>query len=552
MVQRKIKNKIIEVFFAFLVLLLFFVLLERYIISGIEKSIFFQNLKNTFIVFFEERELYKKSEENKRVDLKRNIYNKKGEEVILFKKNNKWNLKGTNKYFIVEEKDGIAIVSKNKKDFKFEIKGIDEYFSINGKVFLDISSKKKIRIYEQEDFLPILGYHYIVSNDKKITGHESLLEINEFAFEKQINFMTNVMGCRWFTLGELMNNYILKGEKIPQRACAINFDDGRVDSYSRAFPILKKYGIVATFYVITDMLEKKKYMTWDNLDEIYRYGNEIGSHTLFGGSLIKTDWYEKKTGKKFDLRALEEQLRLSKEKLEKRGYKVLTFSYPLGDWSDEIIKILRKSGYIAARAISKSVKWRDPRVSTVSFDDDFKWHMYYYKPERKSLKDLYNELSYDGWWQFEENYRVVNDENKNIRNLSSVKPTNRSYGSVSLEDYGDSIENKFILRHEGEFVFEIIGSTGKVNKGKYSDLKNIKIYIDEKPVKIKPNAPERCTSINEKYYCSYFFKISLKNGIHKIKVLNNGEHSLRLDKFRVYREFDIEDSYKFFIKEKIW
>src|SRR3989344_3024981 len=97
--------------------------------------------------------------------------------------------------------------------------------------------------------------------------------------------MTNILGCRWFTFGELMESYILKNKKIPKRACAINFDDGRSDGYTTIFPILKKYGIHATFYVITDFLGKQEYMSWEQVDRLYREGHEIGSHTLFGVGL---------------------------------------------------------------------------------------------------------------------------------------------------------------------------------------------------------------------------------------------------------------------------
>ena len=134
-------------------------------------------------------------------------------------------------------------------------------------------------------FLPILGYHYVVPDNQEIPESKKFLEIHASKFEEQIDYMTNTLGCRWLTLGELMENYVLKSEKIPKQACAINFDDGHKDGYTIIFPILKKYGVVATFYIITDSLGKPAYMTWEQVDELYRAGHEIGSHTLLAIAL---------------------------------------------------------------------------------------------------------------------------------------------------------------------------------------------------------------------------------------------------------------------------
>jgi len=39
--------------------------------------------------------------------------------------------------------------------------------------------------------------------------------------------------------------------KVPVRPVAITFDDGYADNYTEAYPILKKYGMKATFFIIT-------------------------------------------------------------------------------------------------------------------------------------------------------------------------------------------------------------------------------------------------------------------------------------------------------------
>lgn len=51
----------------------------------------------------------------------------------------------------------------------------------------------------------------------------------------------------------------LKGEKsLPQRAVAITFDDGYKDNFRLAAPILNRFGIPGTFYVLIDSVDRSK------------------------------------------------------------------------------------------------------------------------------------------------------------------------------------------------------------------------------------------------------------------------------------------------------
>jgi len=56
-----------------------------------------------------------------------------------------------------------------------------------------------------------------------------------------------------YTVSELVNN--LRNKKLTQSGVAISFDDGYLDNYELAYPILRKHGIKATFYVATGFLK---------------------------------------------------------------------------------------------------------------------------------------------------------------------------------------------------------------------------------------------------------------------------------------------------------
>lgn len=76
------------------------------------------------------------------------------------------------------------------------------------------------------------------------------------------------------------------------RKVAITFDDGYRDNYEYAAPVLKRIGLPATFFVVTDYIGsdvvawwdekisvRQPWMTWNQVRELCREGFDIGTHT---------------------------------------------------------------------------------------------------------------------------------------------------------------------------------------------------------------------------------------------------------------------------------
>jgi len=69
---------------------------------------------------------------------------------------------------------------------------------------------------------------------------------------------------------------------------SISFDDGRIDTYTTAYPILKKYNLPATLHIATGFIDGTMEdagwkscdtpMTKENVYEMYKNGIEISSH----------------------------------------------------------------------------------------------------------------------------------------------------------------------------------------------------------------------------------------------------------------------------------
>jgi peptidoglycan/xylan/chitin deacetylase (PgdA/CDA1 family) len=132
----------------------------------------------------------------------------------------------------------------------------------------------------------------------------------------------------------------VEGKPLPPKPIILTFDDGYSDNYQNAFPILKKYKFVATFFVVTGFVDEKRtgYMNWDQLEDMAIAGNEIGSHSLTHPDLQgKSQAFQ------------DTEIAGSKLLIESRiGTPVVSFSYPAGDYDARTLATLRETGYLAA------------------------------------------------------------------------------------------------------------------------------------------------------------------------------------------------------------
>jgi peptidoglycan/xylan/chitin deacetylase (PgdA/CDA1 family) len=180
--------------------------------------------------------------------------------------------------------------------------------------------------------VPVLMYHSIDHRDK-----ETKLSVSPESFARQMEFLHknhyNVV-----TLDKIVS-YIEKKERIPPRTLAITFDDGFYNNYEYAFPMLKKYNIPATVFVIVGSIGKPGWVKWSELKEMSDSGViTIGSHTLSHGWLPTTG-----------TKKLRSELEASKEILEKNlGRNVDFFCYPIGAFDDRVKKAVKEADYACA------------------------------------------------------------------------------------------------------------------------------------------------------------------------------------------------------------
>ena len=128
-----------------------------------------------------------------------------------------------------------------------------------------------------------------------------------------------------------------------ERKVAITFDDGYLDNYQYAFPVLKEFGFAAAFFVTAEDIGKKGFMTWDMLREMAVVpGIEIGSHALEHKPLSDIPEKEAWTS-----------LVASKKILKKKiGCEIKAISYPCGSFNERIVDMAQGAGYAYGCAAS--------------------------------------------------------------------------------------------------------------------------------------------------------------------------------------------------------
>lgn len=200
--------------------------------------------------------------------------------------------------------------------------------------------------------MPVFNYHHIrpMPSVASSTISDRAFTVSPEGLETHLKYFKE-NGYQVISVYDLLD-YFDTGRPLPAKAVAITFDDGYYGQYKWAFPLLKKYKMTATFFIVTSYIGKGNMLTWPQIKEMSEAGMTIGSHSLDHASLTKLD----------DIQLRDELVNSKKILEEKIGKQVDLFSYPGGDYNDHVIELVKEAGYQAAvgvyKIIDQSPKYR--------------------------------------------------------------------------------------------------------------------------------------------------------------------------------------------------
>lgn len=169
---------------------------------------------------------------------------------------------------------------------------------------------------------------------------------------------------------------------------SITFDDGYLDNYEHAFPLLTKHKISATFFMTVGLMERDpsvierfrslrqidtaemEALSWRHVREMSDAGMKVGSHTYSHPNLAflgrdQLDW----------------EIKRAKDIMEERiGQQVDGFAYPFGKprrhFNAATVEMVQEAGYQYAtavcfrRVLPADSRWALPRFFVTNDDID--------------------------------------------------------------------------------------------------------------------------------------------------------------------------------------
>ncbi len=182
--------------------------------------------------------------------------------------------------------------------------------------------------------VPILMYHHI--------GYSPVHSQYYVTPEKFTEQMWLLHAWDYTTITTTMlAEAIREGAELPPRPVLITFDDGNLDNYTNAYPLMQVYGFTGVLYIVGNYIGVDNYLNTAQIKEMARAGWEIGSHTMNHHDLTKLSDLQK-----------QDEIAGSREFLqEKLSIPILTFAYPFGLSDCGIMNSVYSAGYIAAMGL---------------------------------------------------------------------------------------------------------------------------------------------------------------------------------------------------------
>lgn len=174
--------------------------------------------------------------------------------------------------------------------------------------------------------LPVLMYHSISTIPNNSLGVPVEQFSEEIRWLRQHNYHSLSL--------EQFYQAIAHQAPVPENPILLTFDDGYADNYLAAWPILKQNGFTATFFIITNSVGPGM-MTWDQLSDLVRQGNSIGSHTIHHFDLATLSYQQQETELAGSKQIIENHLAISE----------MALCFPSGKYNKTTLSLMPKVGY---------------------------------------------------------------------------------------------------------------------------------------------------------------------------------------------------------------
>lgn len=210
-------------------------------------------------------------------------------------------------------------------------------------------------IYSWTLKVPILMYHYVSEPPPDADIYRVDLSVTPDRFREQMAFLRD-NGYTPVDLYEL-TTAIVGHTELPDKPIILTFDDGYLDNYENAYPILEEFGFKGTFFVVSEFIDRERegYMTWPMIEEMAQAGHRIESHSRTHPDLTTKDH----DGLIWEILGSQETIAAH------TGRRPRYFCYPGGTYNETTIQVLAELDYWGA-VTTENGSWH-------GFNDRFEW-----------------------------------------------------------------------------------------------------------------------------------------------------------------------------------
>ncbi|MCE5254754.1 MAG: polysaccharide deacetylase family protein [Actinomycetia bacterium] len=189
--------------------------------------------------------------------------------------------------------------------------------------------------------VPVLMYHYVDAEPPPKGPYADGLTVRTPDFVEELDYLT----AHGYETVSLADAYLAMAglRDLPAKPVVLTFDDGGLDNYEVAFPLLKQHGFTATFFVITETVGSQGQMSWDHLREMFAAGMSIQSHSVSHPDLTGVS----------DERLRSEVSDSRGAIAEITGEPGYVFCYPAGSYDPRVVAAVRAAGYVMAVTTDK-------------------------------------------------------------------------------------------------------------------------------------------------------------------------------------------------------
>lgn len=169
-------------------------------------------------------------------------------------------------------------------------------------------------------------------------------------FEAQMNFIKE-QGFTPISMDEFYD-FLDFREQAPAKAVVITIDDVGQNTYTVAYPVLKRLGFPATVFVATDLVSGQgAALSWDQVREMAEGGMTIGHRSKTLRNLTRRQPDE--TFEDFVIAVDREMTVPSLTFKQELGQTPQYFAYPFGAANEMVISLLKKNKFRGALTLAK-------------------------------------------------------------------------------------------------------------------------------------------------------------------------------------------------------